>query len=142
MTPENKSPVDCVGVVCLRGNDVLLIRRGKPPRIGEWSIPGGRIEPGESEINAVHRELFEETQITASLVEKIETIEAQFENLPPYLLHDYVVLWESGDPIAGDDAMHAEFMPIDNIGGLNMWPETVRIIKKAQHILSEKGHFK
>ena len=44
---QDRRPVAAAGVVCFRGDDVLLIRRGAPPRHGEWSIPGGRIEWGE-----------------------------------------------------------------------------------------------
>ena len=44
---EGLRPVPAVGVVCIRGEEVLLVRRGTPPKLGEWSIPGGRIEPGE-----------------------------------------------------------------------------------------------
>ena len=47
-------PTPAVGVVCLKGDEVLLIRRGTPPRQGEWSLPGGRIEPGERLADAGH----------------------------------------------------------------------------------------
>ena len=50
-------PTPAVGVVCLKGDEVLLIRRGTPPRQGEWSLPGGRIEPGERLADAALREL-------------------------------------------------------------------------------------
>jgi len=133
MNAPNKSPIDCVGIVCFRGSDVLLIRRGKPPRAGEWSIPGGRIHDGETHIEAAHRELVEETSIKARSMNKIETIHAQFERYD-YLLHDYVAEWVSGEPQAGDDAAHAEFVPLTNIHTLGMWSETVRIIHKAQQI--------
>jgi len=132
-----KQPIECVGVVCLRADDVLLIKRAKPPRTGEWSIPGGRVEPVETHEQAILRELFEETQIKASVIGKIELVQAKFNGVD-YNLHDYLAIWESGEPIAGDDAAHAEFVPISNIENLGMWSETVRIIQKARRILSEK----
>ncbi len=141
MSHQNKSPIDCVGIVCFRGAEVLLIQRGKEPRIGEWSIPGGRIEPGESEVEAASRELVEETQIKASILYKVETVEATFDDVP-YKLHDYAAIWQDKEPRAGDDAMHAEFVPMDKVAKLGMWSETVRIIEKAHQILTEKGHFK
>lgn len=134
MQDKNKSPVNCVGVVCFRGEDVLLIKRGKEPRKGQWSIPGGRIEPGETEAIAALRELMEETAITASLGPKIEIIDADFGN-GPYRLHDYVAKWQTGEPVAGDDAAHAEFVPLSKIDDLGMWSETTRIIRKAQKLV-------
>ena len=141
MSDQNKTPVDCVGIVCFRDNDVLLIQRGKPPRIGEWSIPGGRIESAESELDAAIRELEEETSILAKIVSKVEIVNASFEGIT-YRLHDYAAIWESGEPQAGDDAMNAEFMPLEKALALNMWSETKRIILKSHKILTEKGHFK
>src|SRR4051794_30531839 len=62
------APVPAVGVVCLRGDEVLLIRRGKPPLQGAWSLPGGRIELGERAADAALRELSEETGVQAELI--------------------------------------------------------------------------
>jgi len=140
MAKSNESPINCVGIVCIRGDNVLLIKRGKPPRMGQWSIPGGRIEKGESELQAAARELFEETSIRANKFQKIETIDTDFGS-GPYRLHDYAALWETGEPIAGDDAAHAQFMPLSQIEDLEMWSETVRIIRRAQALLSEDQRF-
>ncbi len=133
-------PVECVGIVCFKGNQVLLIRRGKPPRQGQWSIPGGRIEPGETERDACHRELGEETAVTANILSKIEIIDADFGN-GPYRLHDYVAQWQSGHAVAGDDAAHAEFVDLNEIDALGMWSETVRVIEKAHGIFCEHERF-
>ena len=71
-----RSPTPAVGVVCLRGDDVLLIRRGTPPMQDRWSIPGGRIEWGERATEAALRELKEETACTAELVHQHEDFTA------------------------------------------------------------------
>ncbi len=134
-TSKTNRPTDCVGVICIRGNDVLIIQRGKPPRKGEWSIPGGRIEAGESEQSAALRELFEETGIRAKLGPKVATIPALFEGFN-YRLHDYAAIWESGEPHAGDDAAQAKFVPISEISSLNMWPKTEEVIFTAYERLS------
>jgi len=119
---------DCVGVVCIRGEDVLLIQRGTAPRKGEWSIPGGRIEDGETEAEASLRELTEETAVSAELLTKITALDADFEGFH-YRLHDYLARWVSGEPKAGDDADEARFVPMTDIESLGMWPETVQVIK-------------
>ena len=105
-------PVPCVGVVCWRGDKVLLIRRGHPPRQGEWSIPGGKVEWGEALAAAALRELREETGVEAELeglVEVYEIIEPGFH----YVLIDYVARWRDGEPKAADDADEAQFMAFE-----------------------------
>ncbi len=133
-TLDVQKPVDCVGVICFRGDDVLLIQRGKAPRKGDWSIPGGRIEAGETEQDAALRELMEETAITAKLGPKVATIPANFEGFN-YILHDYVARWESGEPVTGDDAGKAIFMPPEKLDALGMWPKTREVIETARQVL-------
>lgn len=135
-------PVAAVGVVCLRGPasapEVLLIRRGKPPRLGEWSLPGGRIEWGERAAGAALRELAEETGVAAELTGLLDVVDGLFpgpagaENgASHYLLVDYAARWTAGEPRAGDDAADARFHPLAAVAGLGLWGETVRIIRLA-----------
>jgi 8-oxo-dGTP diphosphatase len=130
-TPEDpRRPTPCAGVVCLRGDSVLLIRRGKPPREGQWSIPGGRIEPGETAAAAALRELREETGTEAELLGLVDVV----DYIAPeqhYVLVDYAARWLSGEPVAGDDAADARFTPIDDVRDLGLWDETVRVILQA-----------
>lgn len=123
-------PVPAVGVVCLRGDEVLLIRRGKPPRLGEWSLPGGRIEPGERAADAALRELAEETGVTAELIGLLDVVDGVFPEADRhYVLIDYLAVWRGGDPVAGDDALEAAFHPLSAVAGLVGWSETVRVIR-------------
>ena len=125
-------PVPAVGVVCLRDETVLLIRRGKPPRMGEWSLPGGRIEPGERAGVAALRELMEETGVTARTTGLPDVVDAIFrEGDRHYVLIDYAADWVSGEPVAGDDALEARFVPLDQVEALIDWSETRRIIALA-----------
>ena len=128
------TPIDCVGVICFRGDDVLLIKRGTVPRKGEWSIPGGRIESGESERDAALRELFEETGIMAALESKVATIDANFEGFN-YRLHDYAARWISGEPKFGDDAADARFVSQEALDSLGMWSKTRDVIETARQSL-------
>lgn len=132
MTNPLPSPVAAVGVVCLRGDEVLLIRRGTPPRQGEWSLPGGRIEPGERMIDAALRELREETGVEAEITGLIDVVDGVFpEAGRHYVLIDYAARWLSGDPVAGDDAMEARFVALAHVETLVSWSETRRIIALA-----------
>lgn len=129
MSSSLPPPVPCVGVICIRDGEVLLIRRGKPPRHGEWSLPGGRIEPGERVVEAAERELLEETGIKARIIGLVDVVDGLFpEAGRHYVLIDYVAEWLSGEPAAGDDALEARFFPIGEALDCVQWEETRRVI--------------
>ncbi len=135
MTVGNgERPVPCAGVVCLRdgvdGPEVLLIRRGTPPRLGEWSLPGGRIEWGERAGDAALRELKEETAVDGEILGLLDVVDGLFGDRH-YLLVDYAVRWTGGEAQAGDDATHAAFWPAARAMELVEWSETRRIIALA-----------
>lgn len=121
---------DCVGIICFRNDEVLLIQRANPPRAGEWSLPGGRIEAGETEREAALRELEEETGVSARLGPKVAVIDADFEGYS-YRLHDYIAFWDRGEPQGADDAEDAKFVPVSEIGALGMWSKTEQVILDA-----------
>ncbi|HEY0052770.1 MAG TPA: NUDIX hydrolase [Caulobacteraceae bacterium] len=126
------SPIAAVGVICFRDGEVLLIRRGSPPRLGEWSLPGGRIEPGELAEDAARRELLEETGVTAELIGLVEVVDGVFPEIGRhYVLIDYAARWVSGEPVAGDDAAEAAFHPLETALALVDWDETRRVILTA-----------
>ncbi|MFZ2030272.1 MAG: NUDIX hydrolase [Vitreimonas sp.] len=138
---SSRRPVAAVGVACLRGDEVLLIRRGTPPLEGHWSLPGGRIEWGERAAHAALRELKEETGCKAQLLGLVDVVDGLMnrssasEGDPPwahYVLIDYAARWTSGEPRAGDDARDARFFSPAEIEGLGLWRETVRIIEAAR----------
>ena len=132
MSDAVPAPVPAVGVVCLRGDEVLLIRRGRPPKQGEWSLPGGRIEPGERTEDAALRELREETGVEARINRLIAVVDGIFpEAGRHYVLIDFAADWVSGEPVAGDDAMEARFVPLDQVEALVDWSETRRVIALA-----------
>jgi 8-oxo-dGTP diphosphatase len=135
-------PVPTVGVVCLRGQEVLLIKRGTPPRLGQWSVPGGRLEWGETLQVAALRELKEETGVDAQLLGLIDVIDGVFPARPSpdgkggeitrhYVLIDYAARWTGGEPVAGDDAAEARFVSRDEAMALVEWEETRRVIAEA-----------
>src|SRR3954465_10864160 len=73
-------PLVGAGGVVIVENRVLLVRRGTPPLLGEWSIPGGLLEPGETLIEGVARELLEETGLTVRVIDLIEALERIFHD--------------------------------------------------------------
>ena len=134
-----------VGTVCFKGEDVLLIQRGTKPLQGEWSLPGGRIEAGERAEAAALRELTEETGVTARIAGIIDVVDAIFTSRRTgnvnrhYLLFDYAAIWVSGDPVAGDDAAHAEWISPDRLATLPLWEETRHILDAARRLVAERN---
>ena len=135
-TPAQK-PIVGVGVVVLRsgqkGPEVLLIRRGKPPRQGEWSIPGGKQEWGETLHDAAHREIWEETGVKIDGLRLIDVVDGLMRTADGVLsrhltLVDYRADWVAGDVRAGDDAVDARWVPVTEIAAYKLWSETTRII--------------
>ncbi|MGF1606295.1 MAG: NUDIX hydrolase [Rhodothalassiaceae bacterium] len=131
-----RRPVIGVGVVVFKHDQVLLIRRGTPPKQHQWSLPGGKQEWGETVPAAAHREVFEETGVTihlGPLIDIVDLIERDEtgELVRHYTLLDYAATWRSGTPCARDDAADARFWPLDAVNGLGLWHETARVIHQA-----------
>jgi 8-oxo-dGTP diphosphatase len=128
---DKRKPIAAVGVVCLRGEEVLLIRRGAAPFEGQWSLPGGRIEWGERAADAALRELKEEAGCEAALVGLIDVVDG-LEDDRHYLLVDYAARWLRNEPKPGDDALDARFFLPTELTGLELWCETRRVIELAR----------
>ena len=122
-----------VGAVVLRGDSVLLIRRGKPPMQGQWTIPGGRLEFGETIIAATLREVAEETGVTARIGGLVGVFESFPEQpgAPHYVMIDHWAEWLAGEPVAGDDAVEAAFVPFEDARQRVAWDETRRAFDMA-----------
>jgi 8-oxo-dGTP diphosphatase len=130
--PDPRRPTPAVGVVCFDDEGkVLLVRRANPPRQGEWSLPGGKIEFGETCESAALRELLEETGIEAQLLGTIAVIDAIYTRFH-YVIIDYAATMTGGTLMAGDDASEARFFAEMEIGPLGLWSETERVIDLAR----------
>ena len=133
-------PIVGIGVVVLKGNAVLLVRRGKPPNMGSWTLPGGAQELGETTEQAARRELAEETGVTvgklhlAATVDNIrrdDTGRIQFH----YTIIDYAGGWLSGDPVAASDVSEAVWAPVDRLEEYGLWSEASRVIGIARGLV-------
>lgn len=124
-----------VGAVVFRGSDVLLIKRGKAPFKGEWSIPGGGLEFGERVRDAVIREVREETGVEIELIGLLDVFDAiapgEQRPMAHMVLIDYVAEWVAGAPRPGDDAVEAEFVSVETAIARLSWDVTRQAIRRA-----------
>ena len=129
-------PVVGVGAVVWRGDRVLLIRRGRPPRLGQWSLPGGAQQLGETLVEAVIREVREETGLDVTDLRFLTTVDL-IERQPDgrvryhYTLIDFTAEAPEGEALAGDDAAAVAWFELAELAGLGLWSETLRIIAEA-----------
>ncbi|MEU4406713.1 NUDIX domain-containing protein [Streptosporangium sp. NPDC023963] len=115
--------VNCVGAIILDGSGrMLLVRRGRPPGEGLWSVPGGRVEPGESDPEAVVREVLEETGLTVVPGLLAGTVDRPGPGGAVYEIRDYLAVVSGGTLAAGDDAADARWFAPGELARLPLAP--------------------
>ena len=137
-------PVCGVGVVCLKDDQVLLVKRAKPPITWQWSIPGGGQELGETTREAALRELKEETGVDADLIGLIDVIDTVREDEEGriqfhYTLVDFAAIWTSGEAVADDDVSDAQWVHLSDLENKGLWSETIRVIREAVMMRDERS---
>ncbi len=136
-------PVVGIGGVIIDQGRTLLIRRGNEPLLGEWSIPGGTLEIGESLEEGVVRELLEETGIEVRILELIEvfdriyladsSIAAETKRRPRFhfVIVDYLCERLAGEPRAGSDVTDVAFAREEELTRFHLTETATRVLKKA-----------
>jgi len=129
-------PLVGVGVVVWRGDQVLLVKRGKAPRKGEWGLPGGGQELGETIREAAVRETLEETGLTVRADQVITVVDSVSRDDKDriefhYTLVEIAAEYVEGEPEARDDVDAVRWAGLDDINHLVSWEETRRVIREA-----------
>lgn len=119
-------PVLAVGAVVVDDGRLLLVRRTTPPGVGTWSVPGGRVEVGETLAEAVTRELREETGldgVCGPLIGWSEQLPDELEGTGHLVILDFEVsLFASADPVAASDAGAARWVPLLDVAEEHLAP--------------------
>lgn len=135
-TSSSRSPAPVIGVggVILDRTgpepSVVLVKRGRPPRAGSWSLPGGRVERGEHLAEAVFREVLEETGLLVRpgpLVAVVELIDDAFH----YVVLDYLCELEGGTLSAGDDAADVAIANVADLPMYGVTPQVLDVVERA-----------
>jgi len=129
-------PTVGVGIVIVRGCDVLLIKRGRPPGMGKWNIPGGRQEAGETVRETAVREALEETGLHVTNLRLIDVVDIVHRDdtgaiTAHWTLVDFRADAPTGEAVAGDDAAAVEWVKVSDLASYELWPETDRIVRAA-----------
>lgn len=117
MTPP---PQVCIGAVAVDSGRLLLVRRGRGPAAGQWSVPGGRVGPGETLAEAVVRELAEETSVEGVCGSLIDWVERIGDDHHFVILDFAVEVLEGAEPAPGGDAAEAAWVPLGRVAELQL----------------------
>ncbi|HET9070975.1 MAG TPA: NUDIX hydrolase [Acidimicrobiales bacterium] len=113
-------PEVCVGAVAVDQDRLLLVRRGHGPGAGWWSVPGGRVEHGETLAEATVRELREETGLEGVCGELLGWVE-RIDDPYHFVILDFVVtVLDPSSPVAGDDAAEVAWVPLTDVADLRL----------------------
>jgi ADP-ribose pyrophosphatase YjhB (NUDIX family) len=137
-------PMVGVGAVVWRDGRVLLVKRAKPPRQGQWSLPGGLQEIGETVADAARRELREETGLEIEVLEVAEVVDyierdEQDRVRFHYALVDFLAVAPEGEAVAAGDAAAVRWFGPEDLPGLALPPDTERVALKALAMLTARG---
>lgn len=126
---------------------VLLAQRGKPPRVGQWSIPGGMLELGEKLTDAVVREVKEECSIDVTVGDVALIYEPIFHDAEGKIEYHYVLVdyWAShigGEAVAGDDALAVAWVELRDLSDYQLAQDTFDAIHKAHDMWKTSAHLR
>jgi 8-oxo-dGTP diphosphatase len=136
-------PIVAVGAVILDGDRVLLIQRGQEPLKGEWSLPGGAVEIGETLEGALVREAREETGLDVEVGPVVEVLDRILRDGAGrveyhYVIVDYLCRARSGTAACGSDADDVRWVGVDELPELHLTPRVTSVIEKARGLMWER----
>ena len=124
-----------VGAVVFKNQKVLLVKRSRPPSQGKWSIPGGRLEFGETLQEAAEREIHEETGVVIRASKPVYIFDVVDRDTAGAIRFHYVIVdlaadYISGDPAANDDALDARWVSAHELGALEVSDSTAQLLRE------------
>src|SRR4051812_36294610 len=122
--------IPCAGGIVLDADGrLLLVRRGRPPAVGAWTVPGGRCEPGEDPVEACVREVAEETGLVVRVTSWVGRVERVAPGGGTFVIDDYACALVGGVLRAGDDAADAGWFAADELATLALVPGLLEALR-------------
>lgn len=140
MTSPRPTPELAVSAAIFRKDEVLVVRRASEPAKGLWTLPGGRVEVGETLIEAVRREVTEETALVIDVVglagyREIILPKAAGQRGRHFVILPFAARWVSGTAVLNDELSDGRWMPVDAIAGLATTDGLLEILRRAQKLV-------
>jgi 8-oxo-dGTP diphosphatase len=131
-----EAPIVGVGAIVIKDQQVLLVCRANDPNRGQWSIPGGTVELGETLAQAAAREVWEECQVKIEAGEVVSTFDlirrdAQGRIRYHFVLLDLAARYISGEPVAATDALEVRWVTAAELDQLDIIPRLVPVVRQA-----------
>lgn len=137
-------PTLAASAAVFRGSLVLLAQRGYAPGKGLWSLPGGRVEPGETLAQAAAREVREEVAVEAEIIGLAAALDFISRDADGTLTSHFVVaahaaLWRAGEPVLSDEAVAVGWFHPDEVAGLATTHGLADVVQRAARLLAAEG---
>ncbi|MEZ5877406.1 MAG: NUDIX hydrolase [Tepidamorphaceae bacterium] len=130
---RQKGVIAAASVCVFRETEVLLVKRAKPPFL--WSLPGGRIEPGETPEQAAIRELMEETGVTADIIAAGQILDFTTGGGDRYVINNFAARYMSGEARAMSDAAEVAWETLCGLTRYSLTPNAREVIAHARGLL-------
>jgi 8-oxo-dGTP diphosphatase len=133
---SDSKPIIKAASACIwRGEEVLLVQRGSALGRGRWSLPGGKLEPGETTLVAAHRELMEETGVTATLSQHVGDFSVELPELI-YAISCFTGPFKAGEAVASTDASAVAWTHWKDIHSYQLAPNIIEAVAIAHKLIS------
>ena len=136
-------PILGVGGAVFLDDKVVLVKRGKEPGYGRWSIPGGAVKLGETMEAAVKREIYEETDLDVNVLEIVKVVDPIIRDeknriVYHYVLVDFLCTYKSGKLRPNSDVLDARAVPMSELSAYDLPDVTLEVIQKAADLLKKR----
>jgi mutator protein MutT len=132
---DHHNPAPAVGAAIIRGDEILLSKRAAAPKKGQWDLVGGFVEAGESGLEALHREVAEETGMRVLQAELVDVLAGDYDGRPT--LNLMYIAKAQGEPTAQDDSEELRWFPLHGLPDDLAWTHEAQVLDRMRAMVEE-----